>query len=412
MNEPIIIVGAGLAGLNCAVRLNQLAYPVLVLEGSDGIGGRVHSDHVDGFTLDRGFQIYLSAYPEGQKVLDLEALNLQPFLKGAKIWSGGRFHRLTDPRNEPLNTLSALTSPIGTFRDKWKLLWFHREMMRDTQLSDHELTLDLLRWKGKFSEQMIDRFFRPFFGGVFLEKQLVTSSHFFRFVYRMFAIGSAGVPAKGMQEIPNQLAKKLPVESIQLNSPVASIDRNQVMLADGQKISARAVVVATERDIADQLVHVESVPSVWNATTTLYYAAERSPLGEAILALDGENQGPVNHLAVMSDAAPEYAPKGKSLIAANVVGTTTVALEQLDVQVRSQMTSWFGAEVQNWKLLKAYVIPKALPRLPFGSAGSERLKPGLYRCGDYLESPSINGALLSGFRCAQAVAEDVNAKRI
>ena len=206
----VLVVGAGLAGLCCGKRLAECGVSFRILEASDRVGGRVRTDLVDGFRLDRGFQLYLTAYPEGRRVLDLAALDLKPFTRGALVWVNGRFHRVADPRSEPVTAARSLFNPVGTPADKLRLVKLHWALehgrLEDQVAKDERPTLDLLRWPGRFGPRMIDRLFRPFFGGVALDRQLVTSSRFFRFVFRMFAEGPGAVPAAGMQAIPDHLA--------------------------------------------------------------------------------------------------------------------------------------------------------------------------------------------------------------
>src|SRR5205807_1315743 len=180
IRPDVLIVGAGLAGLCAARRLHEADVSFQILEASDGVGGRVRTDEVEGFLLDRGFQVYLTASPEGRRVLDPDELDLRPFDRGAAVWYKGRFHHLADPRQAPLKALLSLGSPVGTLRDKWRLALLGWDLLaadeEDAFRREERMTLDLLRWNAGFSEAMIDRFWRPFLGSIFLEKQLVTSS--------------------------------------------------------------------------------------------------------------------------------------------------------------------------------------------------------------------------------------------
>ena len=419
MTDPeVLIVGAGLAGLCCARRLAECGRTFRILEAADGVGGRVRTDAVDGFRLDRGFQLYLTAYPEGRRVLDLDALDLKPFARGALVRLGGRFHRVADPRSEPFAAARSLLNPIGSPRDKLRLLRLYWELERgklDAEFAcDERLTLDLLRWNGRFSERMIDRLFRPLFGGVFLERDLATSSRFFRFVFRMFAEGQAAVPTLGMQAIPDQIAAALPADSVRCGVRVEHVGHREVRLVTGETIRARAVVVATEAAAAAKLLGDEVPDPGSNGTVTLYYAAERAPLAEPILVLDGEGRGPVNHVAVMSNVSAAYAPPGQALIAASVVGVPAGDDVNLDGQARPQLSGWFGPAVTGWRLLRADRIPEALPAQRAGRLDPwrrpVRLRPGLYVCGDHRDNASIDGAMTSGFRAAQAAMEDLEAK--
>jgi phytoene dehydrogenase-like protein len=415
----VLIVGGGLAGLCCGRRLAECGVPFRILEAADAVGGRVRTDVVDGFRLDRGFQIYLTAYPEGRRVLDLNALDLRPFARGARVRVRGQFRRVADPRSEPLSAALSLFNPVGTAADKFRLARLYHDVARgtvdDQTAKDERLTLDLLRWNGGFSPAMIDRLFRPFFGGVCLDKELATSSRFFRFVFRMFGEGPGAVPAVGMQAIPDQIAAALPAGAVRFGARVAAVGERELTLADGEALRARAVVVATEGPQAAKLLGDEVPDPGSNGSTTLYYAAVRPPVGEPILMLDGDGTGPVNSLVVMSNVAPAYAPAGQALVSASVVGIPPEDDAALDRAARGQLTGWFGPGVAGWRLLRIYRIPHALPDQTAGKLDPwrrpVRLRPGLYVCGDHRDNGSIDGAMTSGFRAAQAVMDDLHATR-
>jgi phytoene dehydrogenase-like protein len=419
-DEPdVLIIGAGLAGLCCGRRLAECAVSFRILEASDGVGGRVRTDLVDGFRLDRGLQVYLTAFPEGRRVLDLDALDLRPFARAVLVWFDGKFHRLADPRSEPLAALKSLFNSVVPFRDQFRLvrlLWAIDRGSPEQQIAkDERLTLDLLRWNGRFSPAAVDRLFRPVFGGICLERQLGTSSRFFRFLCRALAEGPAAVPALGMQAIPNQIASRLPPAAVRLGARVSRLGDREVVLEGGEVIRARAVVVATEGPAAAKLIGDELPDPGSRGTVTLYYAAERPPVSEAIVMIDGEGQGPVNHAAVVSNASPRYAPAGRSLVAASVVGIPAEGDAELDRRARLQLSGWFGGAALGWRLLRVYRIPHALPDQTAGRLDPwrrpVRLWPGLYVCGDHRDNGSIEGAMTSGFRAAQAVMEDLDARR-
>ena len=322
--KPVVIVGAGISALTCAKILHQSGTPVLVLEKSDGVGGRVRTDTVDGFLLDRGFQVFLDAYPEAGEVLDLDALNLKSFEPGALIFNGNKLNRVMDVFRRPGTLLKSAFSPVGSIFDKLRVAVLRQRVL---DLSCEQIfqrpdqsTENYLRRHG-FSGGMIDVFFRSFYGGIFLERELETSSRMFEFTFRMFSLGSATVPAMGMGEIPKQLRSALPADSVRLNCGVASVCRDSVILSNGEMIAASRVVVATEASETAGLVDgFSSGAPDWRAVTNLYFSADTSPLNEAIIALNGTGEGIVNNVAVMSDVASEYAPKGKSLVSVSVLG--------------------------------------------------------------------------------------------
>lgn len=385
-----------------------------ILEASDGIGGRIRTDEVQGFLLDRGFQVVLTAYPELQAEADYEALNLQPFYEGALIRFDGRFHRLADPFRHPLDAPGMVFSPIGTFFDKMKVARARANLMRgaleDVFAREELSTETALRERWGFSDRMIDRFFRPFFGGIFFDRELTSSSRMFEFTFRMFGSGQTVVPAQGMQAVPNHLASHLPPHTVALHTPVTAIDGTTVTTADGARHTAYAVVVATEAPAASRLLHNADISQKSQGTTCFYFAAETPPVDEPILVLNGEAEGPVNNLAVLSNVTPTYAPSGAALIAAVVVGLPNGTASALQSDVVAQLADWFGPAVHTWQHLRTYRIPYALPNQtpPFLSppVRPHRLTPGQYVCGDHRTTASLNGALASGRLSAAAVLDD------
>jgi phytoene dehydrogenase-like protein len=266
-----------------------------------------------------------------------------------------------------------------------------------------------------FSRQSIEQFFKPFFGGVFLDPQLSVSAAMFEFVFRMFANGGAAVPAQGMAAIPEQLAGRLPTGSILLGERVVDVKRNRVRLESGRDLEAAAVVVATDATEAQRLDR-KSLAPIWRGTSTLYFSAPETPLERPALVLRGEEHGPINHLCVPSDIAPEYAPKGASLISVSVLAKTASSpQDDLRSAVENQLTKWFGSQVRRWDHLATYAIPRALPAayLPTEetSRRSGRMRPGIYACGDYMATPSINGAVVSGHAAAYGILQDEYGRR-
>ena len=411
---PVAIVGAGMAGLACARTLAQGGVAATILEASDGVGGRVRTDVVDGYRLDRGFQVFFTAYPEARAALDYGALRLRAFAPGALVRCEGRFWTVMDPLRRPLSALAGLRAPVGTLRDKARVLRLRRQVLSaslESLFAAPEQTAEAaLRGLG-FSDRMLDRFFRPFFGGIFLARDLTTSSRMLRFVYRMLAAGDTALPAAGMGAIPQQLAAALPPGAIRLGTRVAAVepgaDAAVLRLEGGESLRAGAVVLATEGDAAAALTRAFPPPRP-RPVTCVYFAAERAPLGAPLLALDGEGRGPVTTLAVLSQVAPTYAPPGRQVISATVLGASAESDADLEGRVRGQMAGWFGAEaVARWRHLRTYRIPFAqfdqAPGVLEPARRPVRLGPRLFVCGDHVENASINGAMASGRRAAEAI---------
>lgn len=408
MTCDVLIVGAGLAGLNCAVHLQRAGKKVLLLEAADAVGGRVRTDVLDGFLLDRGFQVLLTSYPAAQQAFDMKGLQLAPFRAGAIIRQGGAFHHLADPWRELGTAVRNVFSPVAPFWDKVRVGKLRTACLRgtiDERWHDTETTTLAALQSFGFSPTMIDRFFRPFLGGVFLEPDLQTSSRMFQFVFRMFATGDACLPATGMQALPLQLAAQLPPEAIMLRTAVARVTPGAVQLADGRTLTAPHIVVAVEGPAVARLMGEVTPTANGQGVTCLYFAAETPPLREPILVLNGEGRGPVNNLCVPTNVCSSYGPAGQSLISATVLGIPSTGT--LEADVRQQMTEWFGPRVATWRHLRTYAIPYALPRqVPPALDPYERPiehAPGLYVCGDHRDQASIQGALASGRRTAETI---------
>src|SRR6266542_4122309 len=326
-DDGIYVVGAGLAGLSCARHLADHGVNATVLEAADGVGGRVRTDVVDGFLLDRGFQTLLTAAPEARGLLDYRALELHPFEPATLIRIDGRFVKVTDPFRQPLAALTALLAPVGGTRDKLRLARLRRRALHEdlaTMLARPEApTSGALAWYG-FSETMVERLFRP-----------------------LFAVGRAAIPSRGMVAIPEQLAATLPA-GVHLRRAATRVERGKLTLAGGELLRPGAVVVATDGPSASWLLGEQVLPPPGSMPATcVYFATEHPPLDEPILIVNGEGSGPVSHCCVPSAVSPTYAPSGRHLVSVSVLGKVEPG-EALERAVVGQLADWFGSGVLGW----------------------------------------------------------------
>lgn len=414
MNRPavvpastdVVVVGAGLAGLVTARLLERAGLEVDILEASDGVGGRVRSDIVDGFILDRGFQVLLTGYPEIHTHLDIDALDLRSFEPGAVVWRAGKGTVVGDPFRRPRTLLSTATARIGSVKDKARIAVLREQLKRrdprDLLRGEDIPTEAALRAYG-FSSTMIDRFFRPLVGGIQLDPTLGTSRRMFDVIFRTLATGDSAVPAHGMGRITEQLAASLSAARIHLETPVDSVAPGTVRTTDGRSISARVVIVATEGPTAARLLTLPEVRS--RSAGCVYFAADTSPVDGAYVILDGDGTGPVLNVAVMSNVSPHYAPAGQHLVAAAMPGIPGVMDDDLESIARRQLRQWWGPQVDSWRHLRTYRIAHGQPDQspPFHPKEKVALGDGMFVCGDHRDTGSIQGAMFSGRRCAEAV---------
>lgn len=369
----------------------------------------MRTDRAEGFLLDRGFQVLLTAYPEARQRLDYTALRLRSFYHGALVWTGRGLHRVADPLHHPKDAAASLAGPVGTTLDKLRVLALRRRAgsgsLPELFSRPDTTTINALRRLG-FSNSLIDLFLRPLLSGIFLDRELATSSRMLDFVIRMMSQGDVALPAAGMGALSDQLAARLPPGALRTGAHVTRLDPDGVTLESGETIRAGAVVVATEGDVAARLTGRLAAPPP-RAATTVYYAASRSPVGGPYLVLNGVGLGPVNSLCVPSDVAPTYAPHGQALVAASVLGLPAADDAALDADIRTQLRRWFGTQVDEWRRLRIYRIPWALPdQAPPVLEPAERrvqLDARLFVAGDHRDTGSIQGALVSGRRAAEAV---------
>jgi phytoene dehydrogenase-like protein len=412
MKPTITIIGAGVAGLSAAVHLHKKGHAVQIIEASDRVGGRIKTDLVSGFRLDRGFQVLLTAYPEAQEILNYKALNLKPFLPGATVLYDGGTFEIADPFRRPSALFATVFAPVGSLKDKVNTFLLKRKLLAKSVdtifLQRPKTTAAQLKDYG-FSTKMIDRFFKPFFSGIFLENNLTTPNSMFDFVMKMFSEGDAAVPELGMEEIPKQLASQLPAASFTFNTKVVAVQDGAVVTESGATIASDIVILATE---ATGLIatYKKDTEVEHHSVTNVYFEATVAPSQQAVVLLNAsEKYKFVTNLSVMSNVSKAYAPQDKSLISVSCNGMSELTDAELSVKIKKELEPWFGNEVTNWTLLKTYKVGYALPKLKrlkdALTADELQLTDNLYCCGDHLSNGSINAALKSGRLVAELIAK-------
>jgi phytoene dehydrogenase-like protein len=404
--SDVLVVGGGLAGLACARDLAGYGFGVRVLEASDGVGGRMRSDPHEGFVVDRGFQVFNTSYPQVRRRLALRDLGLRPFTPGILVHTEGGPLRFSDPTRGPRRLGDLRPGRLAGTRDLIALAALSgRDMLapaRSLKRGEDRTTRTALAAAG-FSEEFVERFFRPFLSGVFLEDQLETSGRVFHLVWRSLLRGTLCLPGAGIGAVPRLLAEALPRDAVRLGTPVARLTDDGVELDAGDELAARAVVVATGPGPAARLLPGLDLPP-YRVVTTYYHAVTRSPLAEPILLTDTRRR--FLNTCVLSEVVRGYAPPGMSLIATSVLGHDR---EGREVWLREALAEVYGTDTAGWDLLTVRTVPDALPAMPPPQplCRTARVAPGRYVCGDHRATGSVQGALASGARAAREVASDL-----
>ncbi|MFJ3583347.1 NAD(P)/FAD-dependent oxidoreductase [Streptomyces sp. NPDC090127] len=405
----VVVVGAGAAGLACTADLVEAGVRVRLLEADDTVGGRMRTDRIGGFTLDRGFQVFNTSYPQVKRRLELRALRLRPFTPGVLAHTADGPRRFTDPTRRPRGSggsggLLPVTgvsardlAALGVLSARDMLMpasWLRRRPDAATAaaLSDAGLSPDL-----------VENLLRPFLSGVFLEDGLETSARFFHLVWRSMLRGTLCLPAAGIGAVPAQLASALPAGVLRTGAPVASLTPDGVAMADGGELPARTVVIATGQTAASDLLPGLAVPP-GRTVTTFYHAAERSPLAEPTLVVDARRR--FLNTCVLTEVQPGYSSDARALVSTSVLGSPGPADE---AAVMAALGEAYGTDTTGWEAVHRVTVPDALPEMlpPLDLSRTTRFAPGRYVCGDHRATGSLQGALASGARAAREVLADL-----
>jgi len=401
MSNPIII-GAGISGLVAAIELEKAGLSPLILEATDGVGGRVKSDIEFELPLDYGFQVLLTDDPEAKHYLDYDSLDLIRFEPGSVIFHNSKQQKIGDPRRAISFLWPTITSSVGTFIDKLRILKLslnlQKKSIEEIFSSTETSTLEYLRKLG-FSNRIIDNFFQPFFAGIFLEEDLDTSSRMFEFVYKMFGTGYASIPRKGMQAIPQQLAAQLTKTTFRYNASVNNIENKIVHLDNGEKLVADQIIIATD---PSNIVNKKNKSNVlWKSCYNIYFESKSSVFNEAIIGLLPNKKLLVNNFHYLSDVFGGT----KDLLSVTVVKSHTLSESEMILKVKDELEQYCNIKTQG--LIKLFQIKKALPNLSIVKYEPHIedliIGDGIYCCGDHLANGSLNAAMASGRMVAEQI---------
>ncbi|MCO4807480.1 MAG: FAD-dependent oxidoreductase [Flavobacteriales bacterium] len=412
MKSSVIIIGGGLSGLTAARQLHSQGIDFKLIEASDRIGGRVKTDVLNGFRLDHGFQVLLTAYPEAQRWLDYDKLDLCSFNPGALLlYPDGSKDQLGDPLRDFSSLFPTLLSNAGSLSDKFKT-WRLKNRLASMSIEEifeqkENTTIDTLANEYGFSQTIIRHFFQPFFAGIFLETELKTSRRMFDYVFKMFSENDTAVPSLGMEEIPKQLAAALPQESLITSARVNKIDGQEVILEDGSTFSAPHIILATQ---ASGLVkEYASINTKYQSTTHLHFVVKDDPIKKPMIALNTSEKRLANNICTISNVAEGYAPNGEHLLSISVVGDTGLKESELPKAIQKELQAWFGKATLDWEHLHTKKVDYALPNqqnvLHQAPENQYNLRDGLYACGDFQANGSINASMMQGRKVAENVGK-------
>ncbi|MEV6755744.1 NAD(P)/FAD-dependent oxidoreductase [Streptomyces sp. NPDC051214] len=431
MPEPahhadVVIVGAGVAGLAAAHQLTSAGVTTVVLEAAPYVGGRMSTEKVDGFRLDRIGQLLTTSYPELRHTPGLDALVLRPFVPGVLVHSDGRHHRAVEPTS-PRRARGALTAaralasaprgprtarttpraaPLGGALDQARLgAALARLAATDPKrlLARPELPASQALFARGLPARTVTGFLRPLLSALLCDPDLTTSSRCADLALHSFARGRLCLPEGGAEVLPELLAAALPSGTVRTGVRVTGVSTTSVTTAEHGEVRCRAVLLATDARAAAALLPGLRVPS-FHQVTVLHHAAPEPPLAEPALLLDADRSGPVAHTAVVSHVDPSRAPAGRTLVSSTVLGPPPD-----ERAVLAHLAELYGTSTARWESLAVHHTREAVPAMPppHDLRRPVRLLSGLYVCGDHRDTSTVQGALYSGRRAARAALVDL-----
>ena len=394
----IVIIGAGIAGLACAMKLKKNNRNFIIIEQSDRVGGRVGSIKENEYIFDLGFQVYNTEYYKTNSLLNLKELKLKVFKPGASIYNGRRFEILSDPFRDPSTILETFFSGMTTFKDKIKILTLKRALSNyciSEDQSEDMTTLKYLKSYG-FSNKIINGFFKPFFSGIFLENQLETSSKFFKNVFSNFNKGYAAVPVNGMQAIPDQMVKNLNPHNLLLgNKVIEAKNPEKIVLENNEIIEAKYMVLTGG---SNSLVNNHIVE--FNSVRTFYFSSRVKVKHSKYINLFPYDSL-INNIAILSSVSENYSPEGNTLFSITIIESDLSKSELIDI-IQDKLSTYYGDEKSNYIFMKEINIKQATIKQKTGYFDLKiEDKKNILFAGDYTTYGSIEGAVVSGIKTAE-----------
>ena len=400
MKVDTVIIGGGLSGLSCAVRLEEQKRDYILIEKSNRLGGRVGSIYENGNIYDIGFQVFNTAYHNTIRLFDENEIKLRMFKPGAVIHDGSSFKLISDPLRDPKQLFVSLFSSLSSFKDKLRVLslifdLYNYDIQKDK--SEDMTTIDFLK-KRKFSEKFIELFFNPFFAGIFLEKDLKTSSKFFKYVFSNFSKGLACIPQNGMQTIPDLIAKNINSDRVLFNRSLEKIEDGKVLIFNnGLSLQASNIVLT-----GGSHEKIGLNPVRYNSVENLYFVSDIDiKNGKYIHLFPKDNI--INNIAVLNKISKHYC-KSNNLLSISIIGHNSK--DKLDIAlIKKRLSNYFGGNESNYDYVKNFSIKNAtiMQRNNFFQSNSQPTPKGFIIAGDHSFYGSIEGAVLSGIKASEKV---------
>jgi protoporphyrinogen oxidase len=403
--KQIVIVGAGVSGLVAAINCEEAGFSPILIDADKNIGGRTQSIEYDNFILDKGFQVLLTEYKSVKKYLDFKSLDLKYFHPGAFVFSADKDYELSDPIRQWWKLPEMIFSGIGTLKDKWLIFKLSQQLKNKEEESifdgSSETTLEFLKAYG-FSDRIINLFFKPFFSGIFLEDNLETAASMFKFVFGKFSKGKAAIPEKGIQEIPDQLFKKLKNTTLLLNKKVEKVENDELIFENGERLSFDKLILATDYHF---ILNKDISETRYNHHIQYYFKTDRPLLGKKIGLIADPAAGMLT-IAAISEL------KGGKKFADGYLLSVTLKAETINDQVAAyklidDLRMYFKIPELPLTYLGLNYIRRALPicsKQYFNRPLADFIyRKNIFLAGDYLLNPSLDAAMRSGEIAVQAL---------